>query len=78
MTGWEEVIVPAGTYRALKLEGYGPYVRLDQPGSGWSRFGYWYVPEVKRFVKQTWETGTGAPTSPDTNLVIELLEFSVQ
>lgn len=78
VTGWEEITVPAGKFRALKLEGNATYIRLDQPGTGWSRFGYWYVPEVKRFVKYTWETGTGVPTMPDTNLVIELVEFSVE
>lgn len=75
--GWEEIIVPAGKFRALKLEGTGTFRRLDQMGGGWWRYRYWYVPEVKRWVKSTWEQGPG-PTSLDINSVDELVEFRIQ
>lgn len=78
LTGWEEITVPAGKFRALKLEGKGTFRRLDQGGGGWVRVGYWYVPEVKRWVKISYEQGAGGPTSPDTNYVDELVEFHVQ
>jgi hypothetical protein len=73
VTGWEDVTVPAGKFRALKLEGDGTYTRLDQAGGGWTRYAYWYVPEVKRFAKYTWVS-----EGMNVNQVIELVEFSVQ
>jgi len=65
--GWEEIVAPAGKYKAIKLEyqiNYGP------PGLGpifenlaW----YWYSPEVKYFVKGQYGKGyaeTVIPTDP--------------
>jgi uncharacterized caspase-like protein len=51
--GWEEVTVPAGTFRALKVSSLTYYRRVDGAGSGGGRvvFNYWYVPEVKRPVR---------------------------
>jgi uncharacterized caspase-like protein len=51
--GWEEVTVPAGTFRALKVSSLTYYRRVDSGGSGGGRivFKYWYVPEVKRPVR---------------------------
>jgi len=78
VVGWEEITVPAGKFRALKIEGRGSFLRLDQRGGGWNKFDFWYVPEVKRWVKYTYQDGTRGPTSPDTTFGDELLEFSVQ
>lgn len=48
--GWEDITVPAGTFTALKVE-----VTNRSFGKGgaadYMRMTYWYVPEVKRFVK---------------------------
>ncbi|MGH8640562.1 MAG: hypothetical protein ACRET6_02560, partial [Burkholderiales bacterium] len=51
--GWEEVTVPAGTFRALKVSSLTYYRRVDGAGTGGGRvvFKYWYVPEVKRPVR---------------------------
>jgi hypothetical protein len=61
--GWEEVVVPAGKFRALKVVSEGHYQRLDNTFiSGTSRNVIWYVPEVKRWAKITLEnrpTGRG-------------------
>ena len=56
--GWEDVVVPAGRYRALKIESAGRYQRLDRPLSGKARNLVWYVPEVKRWVKLVLEITT--------------------
>ncbi len=77
--GWESITVPAGTFRALKIEGEGHWsadiapavtaaavTRADQQGAasvlqtdrvvagtvgGRLYKAFWYVPEVKRYVK---------------------------
>jgi hypothetical protein len=75
---WEEVVVPAGTFRALKLESEGTYQRLDTRGGGWLRREIWYVPEVKRWVKWTYGEGRGAPTSQYQRNTDELIAYKVQ
>jgi hypothetical protein len=54
--GWEEVQVPAGTFRALKVVSEGSVQRSDRPRAGKVTEVVWYVPEVRRFVKWTYET----------------------
>ena len=56
--GWEDVAVPAGKFRALKVESAGRFQRLDRKGGGRARNVIWYVPEVKRWVKLMVETTT--------------------
>jgi hypothetical protein len=53
--GWEDVEVPAGKFRALKVESEGSFQRLDKSIAGTAKEVVWYVPEVKRFVKWTFE-----------------------
>lgn len=78
VVGWEDIAVPAGNFRALKLEAKGTFLRLNERFGGWAQFGFWYVPEIKRWVKYTYADGRRGPTSPDTAFVDEMLEFSVQ
>jgi len=48
--GWEDITVPAGTFTALKVEVTNR--SFGRGGSrGFMRMTYWYVPDVKRFVK---------------------------
>ncbi len=49
--GWEDVVVAAGKFRALRVEGRGAYQRLDNPRKGVAQDILWYVPAVKRWVK---------------------------
>jgi hypothetical protein len=74
--GWEDVVVPAGRFRALKIESAGQYQRLDKPVAGRARNLVWYVPEVKRWVKLELEITT------DRGLVEhsgeELVRFALQ
>lgn len=76
--GWEDITVPAGRFRALKLEANGTFLRLDQRFGGWVQIGFWYVPEIKRWVKTTYSDGTRGPTSPYETIGDELVEFKVQ
>jgi hypothetical protein len=55
VVGWEEVSVPAGTFRALRIEAAGTFQRLDVAVRGPERRVCWYVPEIKRSVKCTYE-----------------------
>ncbi len=54
--GWEEVTVPAGTFRALKVVSKGSFQHLDKSLAGSATEIVWYVPAVKRYVKWTYET----------------------
>ena len=47
--GWEDVSVPAGTFRALRIDSNG-YWR-NSCGSGRLAFRFWYAPKVKWHVK---------------------------
>lgn len=51
VVGWEDVTVPAGTFRALKLSGISWYRRVDNNFTGRVVTNLWYVPEVRRFVR---------------------------
>lgn len=76
VVGWEEVVVAAGKFRALKLEAEGSWQRLDAHGSGRLRSAFWYAPEVKRWVKNVLEVH--GPRGPNVSLVEELVLFNVQ
>ncbi len=78
VVGWEDVVVPAGKFRALKVEAKGTFQRLDARFGGWARLEFWYVPDVKRWVKYTYEDGTRGPSTPSTKDGHELVEFRVQ
>jgi len=53
VSGWEEIVVQAGKFKALRME----YKRVTTGASGWGAIGremtnqYWYSPEVKYFVR---------------------------
>lgn len=51
--GWEDVDVPAGKFKALKIEHYNNYVGTDGQNSwtGSSVETFWYIAEIKRFAK---------------------------
>jgi hypothetical protein len=60
VAGYEDVVVPAGEFRALKLVAEGAYRRVDGaviPGT--TRTVLWYVAEVRRWVKLTHEDVAG-------------------
>jgi hypothetical protein len=79
VAGWESVTVPAGTFRALRVEVEGN--RGKDPDPFWwpkqaARFVHaiWYAPEAKRYVKarhQAWSMA-GSLFADD---LVELLEF---
>lgn len=72
VVGWEEVTVPAGTFRALKIELVGTYDRQDRIDKGSTKEMLWYVPQVKRTVKYMYDGG------PYDRRGDELVEFRVQ
>jgi len=77
VVGWEEIVVPAGKFRALKIDGPGSYQRQDVSGAGQIHFVFWYVPEVKRWAKVTIES-TDFRGQPFNRTAEELVEFKVQ
>lgn len=73
--GWEEVTVPAGTFKALKIT---LKVRASE-GSAVTRESTdvsWYAPKAKRSIK-TEETSVNVTTGERTNRQISLMEFAV-
>lgn len=74
--GWEQVSVPSGTYRALRVDLHG-----SRPASGLSliataKFEYtaWYAPDVRRYVKIRHQCWNGRSNSIADEQV-ELLEY---
>lgn len=56
VVGWEDVVVPAGKFRALKIVSEGRFQRVETSMvAGTSRNVIWYVPSIKRWAKLTLE-----------------------
>lgn len=69
--GWEEITVPAGTFRAMKIEAAGPYTQLDTAAGGaQGKWQFWYVPEVRRWVRfvYEWSASRGGGGRTDAQL----------
>ena len=60
VVGWEDIEVPAGKFRALKVVSNGVYARQDYSYTGRVKRTAWYVPHVKRWVKYTYEDTDGS------------------
>ena len=72
VVGWEEITVPAGKFRALKVQTKGTFTRLDiLAPTGTETYTLWYVPEVKRMVKTLYEHRAGRRET-------ELVDFIVR
>lgn len=59
--GWEEINVPAGSFRALRVEHDGRY-SASEGGYGWSgkiRETYWYAPDAGRVVMREYHDTKG-------------------
>ena len=71
VVGWEEIEVPAGKFRALKVYAEGTYRLLDRKQGDWARNTYWYVPGVKRWIKSVYQ-------DPQLEITEELYFYRVQ
>jgi hypothetical protein len=78
VVGWEEVVVPAGKFRALKIVSEGRFQRLDKGFSGSSRNVIWYVPEVRRWAKIVTETRPAGGRGKGEHSGEELVEYKLQ
>ena len=79
VVGWEEIVVPAGKFRALKILSDGHYQRMDNSfASGRSRNVIWYVPEIKRWAKITLESRPVAGGGAGEHFGEELLSYDLQ
>lgn len=75
--GWEEIEVPAGRFKVLKVVHAGNYQRNDGMNrSGSMRNTYWYSPEVKNFVKREYVDKLSNGQTWD-QFRHELMEFSL-
>jgi hypothetical protein len=71
VVGWDTVEVPAGKFRAMRVEAEGAYRELDGSGSYQQHATLWYVPEVKRWAKFQ-------VVNPRVTISEELLGFRLQ
>lgn len=75
--GWEEVTVPAGSFRALKIEVDVRAQRPSHPGLNVIlRKTFWYSPEVKRWVKFSYDERIYG-TTLDVRWVSELVDYKL-
>ncbi len=74
--GWEDVKVPAGTFRALRVESEGSWRRVDSGFAGGAKEVMWYSPQVKRYVKWTFDNWT--PRGRSQSWAWELVDYHVQ
>lgn len=58
VVAWEEVSVPAGKFHALKIVAEGTFFPPFSRGPAKTRATFWYVPQVRRWVKLLFETPT--------------------
>lgn len=70
VVGWEVVDVPAGKFRAMKVELEADYQPLDGSRAYQQQASFWYVPEVRRWVKLE-------SVTPNRRLSEELLEYKL-
>ena len=80
VVGWEDVQVPAGKYRAVKIETKGTWRRLDGSSEGTGHFVIWYVPELRRWARATYEENvrSASQLTPALRLVDELIAFKLE
>lgn len=82
MQGWETVSVPAGSYKALRVEISGQRERdafTNSPHTGRFRMTLWYAPDVMRLVRiehQTFSGTLGQRGQPVGNDLVELVKFA--
>ena len=76
VVGWEDVKVPAGTFHALRVESEGTFQRVDRGTMGSVREVMWYSPQVKRYVKWTFDAWT--PRGVGLSWAWELVDYHVQ
>jgi hypothetical protein len=76
--GWEDIVVPAGKFRALKLVIDNSFRGLSANFFGWAKREVWYVPEAKRWVKWVFSEGDHGKSWPNVKGELELLEYKVQ
>nr|WP_316642539.1 hypothetical protein [uncultured Roseateles sp.] len=73
VVGWEEVKVPAGTFRALRIDSEGTW--RNRCASDRSQYKFWYVPKVKWLVRsESWIYAGGRVFE---GLIRELTEYQV-
>lgn len=90
VAGWEDVSVPAGRFRALRIDAEGGVLRqqgINPSGApmpstrGFAHIVIWYVPAVRRWVKYTYDDSIlqfAGLMSPNERIGEELLEFKLQ
>ncbi|HEU4646167.1 MAG TPA: hypothetical protein VFS80_11475 [Burkholderiales bacterium] len=80
--GWESVSVPAGSYKALRVEVSGQRERdafTNSSHTGRFRMSLWYAPDVMRVVRIEHQTYSGALSQrgqPVGNDLVELVKFA--
>jgi len=78
---WEEITVPAGTYRVIRVEAEGSRTRpqvTNYPVPFSFKMRVWYAPDARRIVKlehQIWSADISGHLSPYADIVLELSSY---
>jgi len=62
VVGWEDITVPAGRFRALRIEAEGTVQVAKKPKPGRTMVTVWWVPELRRWVKLDQDFGPNGLT----------------
>jgi len=63
VVGWEDITVPAGKFRALRIESEGTVQVAAKPKPGRSILTAWYAPEARRWIRLEQEFGPNGITA---------------
>ena len=77
VVGEEDIEVPAGKFRAVKVDRVGEWTNRKSGKRGVSRWVYWYSSQVKIFLKYEW-TNTQADGKVLNRETMEMVSFSVR
>jgi hypothetical protein len=75
--GEEDIDVPAGRFRAIKVERAGTWKSRKNGNTGISRWTYWYTSQVKIFLKYEW-TNTTSDGKVLNRESMEMVSFTVR
>lgn len=77
VVGWENVTVPAGTFKALKISYVSWYRRTDNNARGRTGINLWFAPEVRRWVRlEVLERGNSGTIYTDSTE--ELVAYNIK
>jgi len=76
VVGWEEISVPAGKFRALRIEGRGFRQSAGNREAALART-IWYVPEINRAIKVSYSSLASSMPNGTDSFAVELTSYEL-